>query len=107
MTGAPTMASLPARVASPMNWGVRGSETKGYLRPSILYHLRTIGGPATARRLEALIGTHVSSVNAQLAKMVADGLLTTSTPVKAPVYELTALGLAEAATVRRERVEFA
>lgn len=112
MSGVPTMAAVVGRVghagtARPLNWAARGNETKGYLRPSILYHLRTIGGSATARRLEALIGTHVSSINVQLSKMVADGLLASSTPVKVPVFALTALGQAEAATVRRERVEFA
>lgn len=98
---------LRAGGVRPKNWSIRGQDTKGYLRPSILYHMRTFCGGATAWRLEALIGTHVSSVNMQLAKMVADGLLTESTPVAVVLYTLTELGRAEAATVPRERVEFA
>lgn len=104
MSAVPAAASGTRRA---LDWSSASNQTKGYLQPSILYHLRVIDGSASARRLAALIGSHVSGVTLRLRTMVAEGLLAESKPVALVVYTLTELGRAEAQTVRRERVEFA
>lgn len=105
IAAAPALNSVRTSIASPVQ------STKGYLRPSILWHLMEEGNASLAR-LHQLIGSPAVYINRQLAQMCTLGQVMHARPADAVacnvrLYALTPAGIEAARRIESHQVEFA